>query len=577
MVLKKQSIDVREHQRMVRIILRKNRVFLPMLLLGIIGNAIADTRAPVTPDNDGLPAWVPLETCNQTSGKSTNGTPCYRQPAPIPFPNVMFKGPLYQPNMEVRTIKSGMNRTWILPASPATTTWGFFDYSSDEAPALEIAPGDSVAIETVVAGGGQVVPGITIDKLSYINGAVNGRGPHTMTGPIKVNGAKAPQFGQRPVDFVAVHINKIRMLSYATNNSGDSAGLFPQYPLLSSGAVDTVSQMIWPNPRPSFIDSYYLDNEKMTAKFNDHITIPLRPFPGVLAVARSKEDIDLPYYDPTNSATSSTSPGWCVSIPGISLNKPKGCDTKQPGPWGGNLDIPVMTVGSTTYLPVFEDGAMIWTGDSHAAQGNGEIDLDALETAYPELNVTIDLVHTRDRPELGEWPIIETKKNWATIGYDLNMNTAMQKLLQETHRFIMAKYGLDDAAATVYLMKHWDCPISEVVDEVNGTYCLLPKTLRAPKSPDVLKQDSAKYWVSYQTHPTDLMTAMKNAAYELINRASGPLGISRGETYTLATFAMDCRIGRPNIAPGFSYSMSEPYSGPYAVSCRFPKSLLDKP
>ena len=126
-------------------------------------------------------------------------------------------------------------------------------------------------------------------------------------------------------------------------------------------------------------------------------------------------------------------------------------------------------------------------------------------------------------------------------------------------------------------MKHWDCPISEVVDEVNGTYCLLPKTLRAPKSPDVLKQDSAKYWVSYQTHPTDLMTAMKNAAYELINRASGPLGISRGETYTLATFAMDCRIGRPNIAPGFSYSMNEPYSGPYAVSCRFPKSLLDKP
>lgn len=543
----------------------------------------AEQRRPVTVENDGLPPYAPYPTCD-SKGHGTPNVPCYAQPKPIPYPSTYFKGPLSQDNMEVRWPKSGMNRTWILPVSPATTTWGYFDYNKGQKPALEIAPGDSVVIETQVAGGGQVVPGITIEQLSYINGAVPGRGPHTMTGPIKVLGARAPAPKQPPVDFVAVHINKIRMLSYATNNSGDSAGLFPQYPLIlvpetpgvpAHEEIDHMSQKMWPNPRPSFIDTYYLDNEKMTAKFNDHITIPLRPFPGVLAVARSDEDIELDYFNGQWWEIKSNNPGWCTDIPGLAITRPRGCDTKQPGQWGGNLDIREMTVGSTTYLPVFQDGGMIWTGDSHAAQGNGEIDLDALETAYPELNVTIDVVHVRDRPELGSWPIIETKKNWITMGYALNMNQAFQSLLAESHRFIMAKYGLDEGKATEFMIKHWDCPVSEVVDEVNGTYCMWPKKIRSPRTPQVLTHDTAKYWVSYSTHPTDLMTAMKNAAYLLITQAAGPLGITPGEAYTLATFAMDCRIGRPDIAPGVVFNDKSPYQGPYAVSCNFPKSLLD--
>ena len=51
-------------------------------------------------------------------------------------------------------------------------------------------------------------------------------------------------------------------------------------------------------------------------------------------------------------------------------------------PLGGNMDLPEMQVGSTTYLPVQVEGGLIWTGDSHAKQGNGEIDLDALETWF---------------------------------------------------------------------------------------------------------------------------------------------------------------------------------------------------
>jgi acetamidase/formamidase len=524
-----------------------------------------------TVENDGLPAFAPIPDCQNYPKPPPASIPCYPQPTPIPYPDIHFAGPLLESNMEVPVKASGLKRFYILPVSPATTTWGYFDASKP--PALTINAGDTVAIETEVAGGGQVVPGISIDQLEYINNAIIGRGPHTMTGPIYVNGASGPDAFNQPVDFVAVHVNKIRMRSYATNNSGDSAGLFPEYRQVPP---------VYPNPRPHFIDTYYLDNEKMEMQFAPNIIVPLKPFPGVLSVARSEEEILLPFYLPNPEQASSPDfsmepppkSGWCVPIPGFLLGM-KGCDTKQPGQWGGNLDIPEMTVGSTTYLPVLRKGALIWTGDSHAAQGNGEIDLDALETAYPELNVTIDVIHRQDHAEFGVWPIIETKRNWITVGYDINLSQAMTNLMQETVRFIGEKYQVSPTQATELMLKYWDCPISEVVDEVMGTYCMTPKNRLAPRAKDIPKQDTARYWVSYAWSQTDLYYAMKTAAWEAINKMRDVLGIPLGKAYALATFVLDCRIGRPSL-PG-EFNVTSEYKGPYAVSCMVPKSILRKP
>ena len=525
-----------------------------------------------TVENDGLPKYAPMPECENYPKKDPSPyVPCYLQPTPIANPDVHFAGPLDQSNMEVPVKASGINRFYILPVSPATTTWGFFDASKP--PALAINPGDTVAIETEVAGGGQVVPGITIDQLEYINGAIVGRGPHTMTGPIYVNGARAANDFKQPLDFVAVHINKIRMRSYATNNSANSAGLFAEY---------GQELPYYPSPRPHFIDTYYLDNEKMEMEFAPNIFVPLKPFPGVLAVARSEEDILLPFYlpnpdnisSPNFSAKPPPESGWCVPIPGFLLGM-KGCDTKQPGQWGGNLDIPEMTVGSTTYLPVFREGALIWTGDSHAAQGNGEIDLDALETAYPELNVTIDVLPVSDHPEFGVWPIIETKRNWITVGYDMDLSQAMTNLMQETVRFIGEKRKVLPTEATQLMLKYWDCPISEVVDEVLGTYCMTPKNKLAPRVKDIPKQDTAKHWVSYASNQTNLYYAMKTAAWEAINKMRDVMGIPLGKAYALATFVLDCRIGRPSLLGEFN--VTSEYKGPYAVSCMVPKSILRKP
>ena len=77
-----------------------------------------------------------------------------------------------------------------------------------------------------------------------------------------------------------------------------------------------------------------------------------------------------------------------------------------PGPYAGNLDIRDFKEGATLYVPVFVKGALLWTGNSHAAQGNGEINLTALETAYKELSVTVEVVKTMKL----DWPRVETRE-----------------------------------------------------------------------------------------------------------------------------------------------------------------------
>jgi acetamidase/formamidase len=290
--------------------------------------------------------------------------------------------------------------------------------------------------------------------------------------------------------------------------------------------------------------------------------VPLRPFPGVLAVARPPEDEQLAY-----TGNTPTDPlgkmGWCINKPPAPLKGP-GCNTKQPGNFGGNLDLPAMTVGSTTYLPVHQKGGLIWTGDSHAAQGNGEIDLDALETAFPELNVTIDVIHRADHPELGDQPIVETPTGWVTVGYAISLNLALENLKKETVRFLSAKYHLTSAEAEKRMLALWDCPISEVVDEVLGTYCIIPKSPKVAHSPEVPQHDTKTHWVSYARDPKDLMGAMKKAAYESVRQMARELGIPEARAYKLATFVQDCRIERPDQREG------------YGVACMVPKSILRK-
>lgn len=427
-------------------------------------------------------------------------------PAPVqptPLPDLQksdsylpfLYGPLDAAGMVAPLATKGA-KTHILPATPATTQWGWFD--SNQAPVLKVNSGDTIVMETMTASHNQIVPGVTMDQLVKMRNDFPGRGPHTVTGPIYVEGAE-------PGDILRIKFNKIVPRPYASNmNLPGILGAFPKE---------------FPQGQ---IKYFYLDNEKKQMEFAPGIVVPLRPFPGTIAVARAE-------------------PGKYNTVP--------------PGRYGGNLDLREMTEGTTLYLPVFMKGALVWTGDSHAGQGNGEINLTAIETAFQEFNITVDVI--KQTPL--EWPRVETPTAWITIGYDRDLNKALDLLKSETVKFIVEQRKVSRAQAEKIMLETWNCPISEVVNVVKGTYCMVPKQARSPRPAALPKQDNAKFFVTY-AKDTDLEKAMNSAALAMIAAIVEKKKLTRLDAYSLSSIAMDCRIG-PHT------------TGDKEVHCMMPKSL----
>ena len=405
------------------------------------------------------------------------------------------KRPEQQLMIAVSKSPASLSKTYILPATPATTQWGSFN--SEQPAVLTIKPGDTVSIETMAASDNQVVPGTPIEQVVKMNTAIPGRGPHTITGPIYIEGAE-------PGDSLKIHFNKILPRSYASNNSAPNKGLFPE---------------AFPNGQ---IKYFYLDVKNMQMQFAPNIVVPLAPFPGLIAVARAE-------------------PGKFDTIP--------------PGPFGGNMDLREMTEGTTLYLPVFKKGAWLWTGDSHAGQGNGEINLTAIETAYQEFNITIDLI----KQQALTWPRVETSSAWITMGYDTDLNKALTIVKQETIKFIMEKHHLSHSKAEQFMLKTWNCPISEVVNGVNGMYCMIPKDTHTQAPFPLPTTDTQSQYVTYAQN-SDLLQAMKDASMAMLNRIATEKKLTRLDTYSLLSLTMDCRVA--------------PYiSGDKIVHCMLDKNL----
>ena len=105
----------------------------------------------------------------------------------------------------------------------------------------------------------------------------------------------------------------------------------------------------------------------------------------------------------------------------------------------------------------------------------------------------------------------------------------------------------------------WNCPISEVVNIVKGTYCMVPKQAGAPRPAPLPKEDTAEAFATYARDP-DLNKAMDAASMAMINGLVQKRSLTRLDAYALASVAMDCRIG-PHRA------------GDKEVHCTVPKSL----
>jgi acetamidase/formamidase len=185
----------------------------------------------------------------------------------------------------------------------------------------------------------------------------------------------------------------------------------------------------------------------MTSKFLPNITIPLRPFQGTLGVAPPDG-----YFPPL-------SPGVTNAVP--------------PGPHAGNLDLSELTEGSTLYIPVWKPGALIYTGDSHAVQGDGEICLTAIETRMKELQIQVVL---HKRKNLG-WPVVETDKHWIILGLD--KDAAMILAARNAINFLAAQAKISELDAYALCSIAVSFRVTQVVDIVRGVHALISKNIFA--------------------------------------------------------------------------------------------------
>ena len=400
------------------------------------------------------------------------------------------------PALRVAPLPNG-KRIHLLPATLETTQWGWFDNA--QPPVLRVNSGDTVALETMMHSHNQIVPGTTIEQIKKLRTDHPGRGPHTVTGPIYVEGAE-------PGDVLKVTINKIVPRAYAVNFN--VPGMFGEFPKeYADGQVKYL----------------YLDWDRKITEFLPGVQIPLRPFPGTIGVARKE-------------------PGRYSTVP--------------PGEYGGNMDIRDLVEGTTLYLPVFVRGALFWSGDSHAGQGNGEVNLTAIETAYKELNITLDVI--KGKPL--DFPRIETPKSWITLGLDQDLNKAWEQAKVQTVKLLSELRRMYPESAEKLMLTVSDCRVSQVVDIKKGIHCLSPKNPAAREDMERPTKETPKYLVSH-AQDADLNKAMDTASMGLIKLLEREKKLARLDAYGLASAAMDCRVG--------AISASEKN-----IHCLIPKSIF---
>jgi acetamidase/formamidase len=316
-------------------------------------------------------------------------------------------------------IASGAEYT--LKARPDTIAWGY--YSASAKPVLRIRSGDAVTIQTVSGNPDRLMeaglkPDLIEPELRAVYEEVKDRGPggHILTGPIYVDAAQAG-------DVLEVRILEVRpSVPYSYNAFRPGAGLL----------TDDFT-----HARMKIVP---LDLKRGVARFAEGIEIPLHPFFGSMGVA-----------PPENSGRINSAP---------------------PGTHAGNLDNKHLVAGTTLYIPVHAPGALFEVGDGHAAQGNGEVDITALETS---LWGKFQFIVRKDMHL--KWPRAETPAHYITMGLDPDLSEAMKLAARETIDFLVNEKHLSRDEAYMLASVAVDFEVTQVVDGTKGVHGMIPKSI----------------------------------------------------------------------------------------------------
>ena len=316
--------------------------------------------------------------------------------------------------------------THRLEATPATVAVGY--YWSDATPALRIASGDIIDVDTLLTNNpaGLARAGVADEKIqpslkaitTEVVGDRRGPGGHILTGPVYVEGAE-------PGDALEVKILSIDLpIDYGYNGC---SGFVPE-----NCERGTPSKIL------------VLDRKSMTAEFAPGIVIPLKPFFGSMGVAPAAE------------------------LGRVSSN--------PPGRHAGNMDNKELVAGSTLYIPVFARGALFEVGDGHAAQGDGEVDQTAIETSLRgRLQLTVRKGMTLN------FPRAETATDYISMAFDPDLTKATTLAIQEMVDFIAVTKKMSKHQAYQLVSVAGNVAVTQLVDKPNhGVHVRMPKSIFRP-------------------------------------------------------------------------------------------------
>jgi acetamidase/formamidase len=300
-----------------------------------------------------------------------------------------------------------------LASNPDTVHWGYFDAA--QRPAIEIESGETIEVDCL-SGEPADLPetGVLADHRAVLAGCAKGPGPHLLTGPIAVRGAKAG--GILQVDILDVVLRQDWGFNLIFPLRGTLPGEFPNFRRLHIP----------------------LDRARNVARLPWGQELALKPFCGVMGVAPPREW------------------GRITSL--------------IPRAIGGNIDCKELGPGATLFLPVFVDGANFSAGDGHAVQGDGEVCQTALETA---VRATFRLTF---RPDLaGAMPWAETDDALIAIGLHEDLDDAAAMATSAMVATLVRLCRLDPYDAYTLCSLAMDLRISQCVDGNKGVHAMFPK------------------------------------------------------------------------------------------------------
>jgi acetamidase/formamidase len=314
-----------------------------------------------------------------------------------------------------------------LKASAKTVHQNFFDATLK--PVLTVDSGDTVYLETATGHPAYFekhgVPKEKIPKELYEafdglpfddSGPDRGRADSTLNGPIQINGAEQGD------------VLEVRIRSVEVRFSLAAQSFVPDRGVLTEDFPYEKHQILW------------LDLDKQVMEYAPGIVVPLKPFWGTVGVAP---------------------PAKMGRVP-----------SGPPNIFGGNFDNRDLVAGTTIFLPVYVRGALLSVGDGHAAQGQGEVCLSAIESS---LKGEIQVILHKNRPL--NLPRAETPTHYMTMGMDRDLDVAAKIATREMLNWMVEMKGISRDQAYLIASAAMDLTVTQAVDGTKGIHAVLAKSM----------------------------------------------------------------------------------------------------